>query len=305
LHRTDLGASVDSADAAALQDPCNGPGAARDRSARAHLDATAARPLRMQRDRSRGQNASVFAPVSFRAPGGTVGAVCGRFTLTSTPESLARRFGLAEPPAQKRRYNIAPGQDVLAVRSGADGARRAAWLRWGLVPRGSAARGSGGGWINARVETVAERAAFRDAFRARRCLVPADGFFEWAERGGFRQPYRAVLPGGELFAFAGLWEPWGEAEGPTLESCAILTQDASPGLRALHDRMPVVLPPEAYAPWLDPTLHDVAPLRALLRAAGDPGFATYPVSTRVNQPRFDDPACVEPVAEPPLQTTLF
>jgi putative SOS response-associated peptidase YedK len=231
--------------------------------------------------------------------------MCGRFTLTSTPEALAQRFGLDAPPALAARYNIAPGQDVLVVRQLAHDARRAAFLRWGLVPPWAEARDTGARRINARVESVAQKPSFREAFRARRCLVPADGFYEWADHGGFRQPFRIALRGDALFAFAGLWERRVDAQGECLESCAILTQDASPALRAIHPRMPVVLPEDAYATWLDPTLQEVAPLHALLRDTADPGFLVRAVSTRVNHPRFDDPACALPVPAAPRQESLF
>jgi putative SOS response-associated peptidase YedK len=231
--------------------------------------------------------------------------MCGRFTLTSTPEELARRFGLAEIPAFAPRYNIAPAQSVLVVRSAEDGARRAAALRWGLVPAWAATPDPSAGWINARIETLAEKPAFRDAFRARRCLVPADGFYEWADHGGFRQPYRIALPGGGLFAFAGLWERWRDAQGGVIESCAIVTREASPALRPLHDRMPVVLPDASFAEWLAPSQREVAPLRALLEGAPAPDFAIHPVSTRVNTPRHDDPACAQPAPAAPRQESLF
>ena len=231
--------------------------------------------------------------------------MCGRFTLTSTPEELARRFGLAARPVHTARYNIAPGQPVLAVRSDDAGARRAAPVRWGLVPAWSAAPDPGARWINARVETLSEKPAFRDAFRARRCLVPADAFYEWADHGGFRQPYRISLPGGALFAFAGLWERWRDPQGAALESCAIVTTDASPGLRALHDRMPVVLPDADFAEWLAPAQQDVAALHALLGRARDPGFLHHAVSERVNSVSHDDPACAVPVAPAPRQESFF
>ena len=232
--------------------------------------------------------------------------MCGRFTLTSTPEELARRFGLDETPSLAPRYNIAPGQPVLAVRrSDAGGGRRATSLRWGLVPSWSQTAEIGAGWINARCESVAEKPAFRDAFRARRCLLPADAFYEWAQRGDFREPHRLALPGGGLFAFAGVWERWRAHDHALLESWAIVTAPASPGLRALHDRMPLVLPDDAWDAWLDPEQHDLAALQALLARGGDPGFVAHPVSTRVNSVRFDDPACAAPVAPAPRQPTLF
>jgi len=271
-----------------------------------------ARGLRRQVEGSVGQRGSIPGSCGSRGardtlpPEDEAGAiVCGRFTLTSTPEALAERFGLDAPPAAKARYNIAPGQDILVVRQPEGSARGAAFLRWGLVPSWAAEHDTGARRINARVESVADKPSFREAFRHRRCLVPANGFYEWADHGGVRQPFHVSLPGAALFAFAGLWERRHDAQRGSLESCTILTQDASPALRALHDRMPVVLPEAAYATWLDPTLQEIAPLHALLRESGDPGFGVHAVSTRVNHPRFDDPACLAPAAAAPRQESLF
>jgi putative SOS response-associated peptidase YedK len=230
--------------------------------------------------------------------------VCGRFTLTSTPEELARRFGLDAPVDAKPRYNIAPGQDVLAVRV-RGGLRHADALRWGLVPGFAADASQAASRINARIETAALRPAFRDAVRARRCLVPADGFYEWADRGGFRQPYYVRAADAEPFAFAGVWERWRAPGGSLLESCAILTMDAAPGLRDLHARMPVSVAPELFAAWLDPVQREAAPLLAEIQARVPRSFHIHPVSPRVNGTRFDGPACIAPVPEPPRQQSLL
>jgi len=213
--------------------------------------------------------------------------VCGRFTLTSTPEELARRFGLDPPVEWSARYNIAPGQDVLAVREEA-GRRRATRLRWGLA--GDSRR------INARIETVSQRPAFRGALQARRCLVPADGFYEWAERGGAKQPYHIGLREGGPFAFAGLWEG---------ETCSVLTTEAAPALREIHGRMPVIVSPPCYADWLDPGRPPERELLAQLVAQAPGDWAIHPVSARVNSARIDDPACIAPAAEMPRQESLF
>jgi putative SOS response-associated peptidase YedK len=230
--------------------------------------------------------------------------VCGRFTLTSTPEELARRFGLDGPAEARPRYNIAPGQPVLAVRV-RGGARHADPLRWGLV-QGSAARASQAAQpINARVETAALRPAFRDAVRERRCLVPADGFYEWADRGDFRQPYYVRAADTEPLAFAGLWEGWRAPDGSLLESCALLTMDAAPALRDIHPRMPIAVPPDLFAAWLDPSDREVVPLLDRIRAAAPQDYRVHPVSPRVNGTRFDDPDCIAPVPEPPRQQLLL
>jgi putative SOS response-associated peptidase YedK len=228
--------------------------------------------------------------------------MCGRFTLTSTPEALAERFGLDAPPALAPRFNIAPGQDVLAIRA-RDGARRAELLRWGLVPAWSASASEGPPLINARSETAAERRAFRDAYRARRCIVPASGFYEWAARGDFRQPYWITPRDGEPFGIAGLWERWVAPDGARLESCALLTTAASAQVAELHDRMPAILAPGAYAAWLDPAAEPGALARLL--APNPLAFALRPVGLRVNRVENDDPALLDAVPEPPRQPSLF
>jgi putative SOS response-associated peptidase YedK len=228
--------------------------------------------------------------------------MCGRFTLTSTPEALAERFGLDAPPSFAPRFNIAPGQDVLAVRA-RDGARRAEPLRWGLVPPWSQPA-SGAPLINARAETAAERPAFRDAFRARRCIVPASGFYEWADLGGYRQPYWIAPRDGALLGIAALWERWIAPDGARLESCALLTTAANERIAQLHDRMPAILARGDYAAWLDPE-RDLAALAELLAPLAPDALALRPVGTRVNRVDNDDPALLDAVPEPPRQASLF
>ncbi len=231
--------------------------------------------------------------------------MCGRFTLSSSPEELARRFGLDAVPELSPRYNIAPGQDVLAVRAQKDGRRGADSLHWGLVPPWAPDPSVGYRMINARVETATTRPAFRDALRERRCLVPADGFYEWADRGGFKQPYYISSAGAGPLGFAGLWERWRDPDGAPLESCTLLTTDAAPALTDLHHRMPIVVAPDRYRDWLDPELRDPAPLLERVRAEAGVAFDFHPVSLRVNSADLDDPACIAVVPEPPRQEPLF
>jgi putative SOS response-associated peptidase YedK len=232
--------------------------------------------------------------------------MCGRFTLTSTPEQLAQRFGLEEPPQAAPRYNIAPGQDVLAIRLDPETARRVAiHPRWGLVPSWAKDAAIGARMINARSETVAEKPAFRAAFRARRCLVPADGFYEWAPRQGRKQAHYIGLRDAGPFGLAGLWERWEDPSGGALESCTLLTRDAVESLRDIHSRMPVILEPAAYEAWLDPALDDPTRLFALLRPPPEESIVWHPVSNRVNDVRVDDPACIAPAPEAPRQGALF
>jgi putative SOS response-associated peptidase YedK len=229
--------------------------------------------------------------------------MCGRFTLTSTPEALAERFGLDAPPALAPRYNIAPGQDVLAIRAHGE-ARSGDWLRWGLVPAWSTgATPSGPPLINARAETAAERPAFRDAYRARRCIVPASGFYEWAARGDFRQPYWIAPRDGVPFGIAALWERWNAPDGARLETCALLTTAATSQIAELHPRMPAILAPDAYAAWLAPAT-DAAALADLVRP-NPLAWALRPVGTRVNRVEHDDATLLDAVPEPPRQPSLF
>ncbi|GIX46499.1 MAG: DUF159 family protein [Candidatus Tectimicrobiota bacterium] len=223
--------------------------------------------------------------------------MCGRFTLFTALETLQARFcfeaqGLAYRPS----YNIAPGQPVLVVLA-AQGQRRAGYLRWGLVP--SWAKAPRAGLINARVETVAEKPSFREALRRRRCLVLADGFYEWRKTGATALPVYVRLRQGEPFAFAGLWDTWRPPAGPALATCTILTTAATALLQPLHPRMPVILTPDAEASWLDPRLSDPAALLSLLCPLAEAALEAYPVSRLVNSPHHNSPACIAP-AGPPL-----
>jgi putative SOS response-associated peptidase YedK len=222
--------------------------------------------------------------------------MCGRFTLTTTPEEVARHFGLDEIPALSPRFNIAPGQAIATIARDSEGARPALALRrWGLIPAWAKDPKIGNRMINARVETVSEKPSFRSAFRKRRCLIPADGFFEWAARAdGAKQPFQIALPGRRCFAIAGLWERWRDPEGASVESCTLLTTSANAKLKEVHDRMPVILDPADYATWLDLQPGDEATLLRLARGAPAEALELQAVGRRVNDPRFDDAACLEP-----------
>ena len=222
--------------------------------------------------------------------------MCGRFTLTTAPDAVARAFELDEIPRLEPRFNIAPGQGVATIHESREGARVFALRRWGLVPRWARDPKIGSRLINARSETVAEKPAFRDAFRRRRCLVPADGFFEWAAAGsGPRQPWYIGLSGQSCFGIAGLYESWEDPEGQRIDSCVLLTTEANERLRPIHARMPVILAPDAFTPWLDPGLTEPTQLTGLLRACPDEAIELRPVSRRVNRPEHDDPACIAPL----------
>ena len=226
--------------------------------------------------------------------------MCGRYTLSSSSDLVSELFDLDESVELSPRYNIAPSQEVAAVRLEPEVGRALRMLRWGLVPAWQkAAPGFDARMINARAETAAQKPAFRDAFRRRRCLLPADGFFEWKKLGQRKQPYVIRMQDGRPFAFAGLWERWHGEDGAVVESCAILTTEPNELMREIHDRMPVILPPADYTSWLDPGEEDPDRLSPLLRPypAGD--MLAYPVSPHVNSPRHDDPSCVEPFEPPP------
>jgi putative SOS response-associated peptidase YedK len=203
--------------------------------------------------------------------------MCGRYALHSSPEVVALAFGLPEIPAFVARYNIAPASQVLAVREGG-----AAFLRWGLVPRWAKDPAIGAKMNNARAETVAEKPSFREAFRKRRCLIPANGFYEWKLEAGRKQPYYIHPTGGALFAFAGLWEQWND-----LQTCAVITTEANASMAAVHGRMPVIVPPAEYSTWLSGG-------GIALRACPDAAIAIHRVSRAVNNARNEDPRLIEP-----------
>ena len=224
--------------------------------------------------------------------------MCGRYTLQAAPALVADHFHFEELAEAKPRYNIAPSQLVACVRLMPGSARReGAMLRWGLIPSWAKDPAIGMKLINARAETVAEKPSFRNLFRHRRCLVPADGFFEWKKEGRDKQPYHIRLKDARLFAFAGLWDRWVRVDGQVIESCALLTTAPNALMASLHDRMPVILGPTAYDEWLDPHQQDVARLARLLQAYPVEEMVANPVSRLVNNPRFDDPRCVETLEE--------
>jgi putative SOS response-associated peptidase YedK len=228
--------------------------------------------------------------------------MCGRYTLTQEQEALQAALGIPDLVHPRPRYNVAPTQEVPVVRWGEAGPAGAV-MRWGLIPSWADDPRIGSRMINARSETVDRKPSFRGPFRRTRCLVPADGFFEWKARDGRKQPFLIRLPSGEPFTFAGLWDHWRDPRGGEVASFTILTRDAAPTLRPLHHRMPVILPPELRHGWLDPAVA-VPDLLSLARGEPPPGAGLpgsdleyFPVSTRVNSPRNDDPACVAPLED--------
>ncbi len=224
--------------------------------------------------------------------------MCGRFALYSDPLTLARRFAAEAPADLTPRYNVAPTQSIPIVRV-EEGQRRFALARWGLIPHWAKDMDTGYSTINARAETVASKPAFRSAFRHRRALIPASGYYEWETKPGskLKCPWFISLRDREPMAFAGLWERWRSPEGDELESCSIIVTDANELTRKIHDRMPVVLAPDNWDAWLDPETTNAEGLQSLLRPYPAEGMVAWPVSTVVNSPRNDSAECVKPVNE--------
>lgn len=220
--------------------------------------------------------------------------MCGRYAFYSPAEAVRRTFALDELPGLTPRYNIAPTQSVPVVRVVEGGRRALAMLHWGLVPKWAKERAIGNRMINARAETIAEKPAYREAFRKRRCLVAADGWYEWQPAPGGKKPWFIRLREERPFAFAGLWERWKDpADGTLLESCTIVTTEASSSIRKIHDRMPVVLPDGEWERWMDPAYSDAAMLAADLGPYDPKALVFWPVSRLVNAPKNEGARLIE------------
>lgn len=221
--------------------------------------------------------------------------MCGRFTLTVDPDDLREAFGLSAPPSSDLapRYNIAPSQPVAVI---ANGESRALELfKWGLIPSWAKDPKIGNRMINARAETLAEKPSFRTALKKRRCLVLADGFYEWKREGKLKTPMYIQLKDRRPFAFAGLWETWNSPEGEWIKTCTIITTTPNALIEKIHDRMPVILPPKAYDLWLSPGELPAEKTLPLLKPFAASQMRAVAVSPLVNNPRFDSPECVAPV----------
>lgn len=236
--------------------------------------------------------------------------MCGRMTLTRSVEEIAEAFArvagfpaLVGPDGRplSPRYNIAPSQPVLTVVQDGIGPGAFAWKTWGLVPGWARDASIGNKLFNARAETVDEKPSFRAAFKRRRCLVVADGFYEWSARNRGHRPHWFHPRAEPLLAFAGLHEHWSAASAPAIDSCTVITTEANADLAGVHTRMPVVLAREAWRAWLDPA-SDAAALKRLLVPAPEGTLLARVVSWRVNEPRHDDPECLDPVPESPAET---
>jgi putative SOS response-associated peptidase YedK len=226
--------------------------------------------------------------------------MCGRYELHAHPEVIALQFALDEPPQFKASYNICPGSEILAVRVDRTGKRAARAYRWGLIPHWAKDPAIGNKLANARGESLSERPAFRDAFRQWRCLVPASGFYEWQTVGAQKQPWYLKPSDAALFGLAGITAYW-----KGVRSVSLITTAPNGLMQRIHDRMPVIVPPESYAEWLDPANHDTASLMRFVQPYPAERMAGWRVSPRVSKPENDDPSLVEPVAEGPLQRELL
>jgi putative SOS response-associated peptidase YedK len=221
--------------------------------------------------------------------------MCGRFAQRSEPKRLAKEFKVAEVPQVEARYNVAPTQEILAVRELGDG-REMAFFKWGLVPSWAKDVSMGARLINARSETVQEKPSFREAFKKRRCIIPADGFYEWQRNGGKKQPFFFRMRDERPFGFAGLWERWEGEAGQLINSCTILTTEANEVLRPVHDRMPVILHPDDYELWLAGDNRERALLGELLKPYAAEEMVGYPVSSSINSPRNQGAKLIERAA---------
>lgn len=221
--------------------------------------------------------------------------MCGRFTLTVSAGLLAELFEIDNMPDVQPRYNIAPTQPVLIIRASADNTPETASVRWGLIPSWAKDRKIGARMINARGETVASKPSFRDAARKRRCLIPADGFYEWQKLGDRKQPHHIRFTDRRPFAFAGLWERWYEEEGRPLDSCTIITTVPNELVARIHDRMPVILDPGDYGEWLEPTQLQQSRLDELLAPHSSEAMEAIAVNPIVGNPKNDLPECIEPL----------
>ena len=224
--------------------------------------------------------------------------MCGRYVLKATLPEIARMLGMDVDLALEPSYNIAPTSPVPACRMEEPNDKQLALMHWGLIPHGAKKPDSSYRMINARAETVAEKPAFRSAFRHRRCLIPADGYYEWKSTEGRKQPYYFSMKDGNPFCFAGLWERWQPAEREPVESCAIITTGANALGSEIHHRMPVILAQNDYAQWLDPRTTASSDLLPLLQPFSPEVMSVYPVSTLVNNTRVDESRCITPLADP-------
>jgi putative SOS response-associated peptidase YedK len=233
--------------------------------------------------------------------------MCGRYRLSRRKQIIEEHFdSVSAEEDWIPRYNVAPTQPVPIIRQNPkEPVRELTLMRWGLIPAWSKDSSGGASMIDARAETAATKPAFRDALKSRRCLIPADGFYEWMRAGKAKQPYCFEVNEGELFAFAGLWDRWKDPSGNWLKTCSILTTTPNAVTSTVHDRMPVILDPDAYDLWLDRGMTNVAAASELLKPYDARLMRCFPVSTRINHVANDDEGCSAPVEVADTQVGLF
>jgi putative SOS response-associated peptidase YedK len=234
--------------------------------------------------------------------------MCGRYKLSRRKQIVEEYFDSAASDVEdwSPRYNIAPTQQVPVIRQHPkEPVRQISIMRWGLIPSWSKDTSGAAQMINARSETAGTNPAFRDALKSRRCLIPADGFYEWKRDGKTKQPFCFEVNQGQLFAFAGLWDGWKDPKGNWIRTCSILTTSANAVAAAAHDRMPVILEPDGYDPWLDPGMQNVAAASELLKPYDAHLMRCCAVSTRINYVSNDDEECSRPVELSKSQAWLF
>lgn len=223
--------------------------------------------------------------------------MCGRFSLTSGDRDIEEEFEVSIPTGYKPRYNIAPTQEILALLQG-EGSRRLEFLRWGLIPSWAKDPKIGNRLINARAETLFEKPSFKSAVQQRRCLVIADGFYEWRDtEQGKKVPVYVRLKSKKPFGFAGLWESWTSPEGPIIKTCTIVTTEPNELMKPIHNRMPVIVLKDVEALWLDPHAHGKEELQQVFQPYPSEEMETFEVSPLVNSPANDRPECVKPAQQ--------
>jgi len=233
--------------------------------------------------------------------------MCGRYRLSRRKQIVEDHFAAVSGEEDwSPRFNIAPTQPIPVIRQNPkEPVCELSLVRWGLIPSWAKDSSVAVKMINARSETAGTKPAFRDALKSRRCLIPADAFYEWARTGNGKQPYCFEVNDGELFAFAGLWDRWKNASGNWVKTCSILTTTPNAVTSAIHDRMPVILEPDSYDLWLDPWMKDAAAASELLKPYDARKMRCYPISPRINHVANDDEACSAPVELPEVQHRLF
>jgi len=226
--------------------------------------------------------------------------MCGRFALNENPLKFAEYFYLSGNPEFSSSWNIAPSSRICTITGDKEGRRHLHKMKWGLIPSWAKDAAIGNKLANARGETVAEKPSFRSAFKSRRCLIPASGFYEWETEKGVKQPWYIRLKSGVPMAFAGLWETWHPKEGETIESCCIITTNANKLMEPIHDRMPVILDPDQWATWLSPLEHQADKLLPLIRPHDPESMQAWAVTREVNRVGLrDDAGLIVPL---PVQT---